>query len=84
MGEAALIGEAALQRTELSSKNCEWSNGGEMLEYTANANPPMSEVPVRIFPAALHQAGETQITPLDLSEALSLNYKATAPNLLAR
>jgi hypothetical protein len=80
-GGAALIGREAKQCKE--SKNCEWSKGGEMLEYTANANPPMSEVPVRIFPAALHQAGETQITPLDLSEALSLNYKATAPNLLA-
>ena len=57
---------------------------GVVVEYTANANPPMSEVPVRVFPAALHQAGETQITPLDLREALSLDYKATAPNLLAR
>lgn len=54
-----------------------------MLEYTANANPPMTEVPVRIFPAALHQTGITHNTPLDLSEALSLRYKATAPNLLA-
>ena len=38
---------------------------------------------MRIFPASLHQTGKTQLTPLDLSEALSLPYPATAPNLLA-
>lgn len=54
-----------------------------MLEYTANANPPMTEVPVRIFPASLHQEGPTRTIPLDLSEALALPYPATAPNLLA-
>uniref|UniRef100_A0A7S2BSN0 Cupin type-1 domain-containing protein n=1 Tax=Florenciella parvula TaxID=236787 RepID=A0A7S2BSN0_9STRA len=71
-----------------SSQNCidapvNWEAGGSMLEYTANANPAMTEVPVRIFPASLHQTGKTQLTPLDLSEALSLPYPATAPNLLA-
>jgi hypothetical protein len=79
---AALIGRQAKQCNS-TARNCEWAQGGEMLEYTANANPPMTEVPVRIFPAALHQTGATQVTPLDLSEALSLSYKATAPNLLA-
>mmetsp|Transcript_15538 Transcript_15538/g.23121 ORF Transcript_15538/g.23121 Transcript_15538/m.23121 type:complete len:382 (-) Transcript_15538:312-1457(-) len=54
-----------------------------MLEYTANANPKMAEVPVRIFPASLHQAGPTRVIPLDLSAALALPYPATAPNLLA-
>jgi gentisate 1,2-dioxygenase len=54
-----------------------------MLEYTANANPAMSEVPVRIFPAALHTSGPTRVVPLDLSDALQLDYPATAPNLLA-
>ena len=43
----------------------------------------MAEVPVRIFPASLHQAGPTRAIPLDLSAALALPYPATAPNLLA-
>jgi gentisate 1,2-dioxygenase len=54
-----------------------------MLEYTANANPPMTEVPVRIFPASLHQSGPSRVVALDLSDALQLAYPATAPNLLA-
>lgn len=66
-----------------ASKNCEWAQRAEMLEYTANANPAMTEVPVRIFPAALHKTGKTGIVPLDLKSALSLSYPATAPNLLA-
>ncbi|CAE8684609.1 unnamed protein product [Polarella glacialis] len=80
-GAAGLVGEAAVCVD--GSMNCEWQAGGSMLEYTANANPQMSEVPVRIFPSVLHETGKTQLVPLDLSKALGLNYMATAPNLLA-
>jgi hypothetical protein len=63
--------------------NCEWQNGGTMLEYTANANPRMTEGPVHIFPASTHRTGKTQLVALDLKDMLGLNYPATAPNLLA-
>ncbi len=65
------------------SVNCEWKNGGKMLEYTANANPYMSEVPVKIFPSSLHKKGKTHLKNLDLKDSLGLSYPATAPNLLA-
>lgn len=54
-----------------------------MYEYTANANPPMAEVPVRVFPPSMHQDGPTRVIQLNLQEDLALPYPATAPNLLA-
>mmetsp|Transcript_8333 Transcript_8333/g.15291 ORF Transcript_8333/g.15291 Transcript_8333/m.15291 type:complete len:441 (+) Transcript_8333:91-1413(+) len=79
---ADLVGEAPTC-DDKENRNCEWAQRAEMLEYTANANPPMAEVPVRIFPASLHKSGPTRTIPLDLSEALAIPYPATAPNLLA-
>ena len=34
-----------------SSKNSEWqaNTDGQILEYTSNANPPMTEIPIKIF-----------------------------------
>jgi len=63
--------------------NGDWSARAEMLEYTANANPPMAEVPVRVFPPSMHQRGPSRVEQLDLREELELPYPATAPNLLA-
>merc|ERR1712187_190567 len=54
-----------------------------MLEYTANANPPMNEVPVRVFPPSMHQHGPSRVVQLNLQKDLDLPYPATAPNLLA-
>merc|ERR1719240_2210742 len=63
--------------------NADWIARAEMLEYTANANPPMSEVPVRVFPPSIHQNGPTRVEQLDLRQDLNVPYAATAPNLLA-
>jgi gentisate 1,2-dioxygenase len=66
-------------------KNSEWHSNteGQILEYTSNANPPMSEIPIKIFPPELHEHGPSKITPFDLSKELEVNYPATTPNLLA-
>lgn len=61
----------------------EWHLQGEIYEYGSVANPPMTQVPIRIFPPSMHQSGPTQVLPLDLSTELDLAYPATAPNLLA-
>lgn len=66
-----------------SSANHKWTEQATMYEYTSNANPPMAEVPVHVFPPALHQEGHTRVIPLDLQRELALSYPATAPNLLA-
>lgn len=60
-----------------------WVEQATMYEYTSNANPPMSEVPVHVFPPKLHQEGPTAVIPLNLQKELALTYPATAPNLLA-
>ena len=66
-------------------KNPEWhaNTKGQIFEYTSNANPPMPEIPIKIFPAELHEHGPSKITPFDLSKELQVNYPATTPNLLA-
>lgn len=43
----------------------------------------MKEVPIKVFPPAMHQSGPTRVMPLDLSKDLDLAFPATAPNLLA-
>lgn len=60
-----------------------WAKSAEMYEYVSNANPPMSEIPLRVFPPKLHQEGATRVVPFDLSKELELDYAATSPNLLA-
>jgi gentisate 1,2-dioxygenase len=60
-----------------------WTKQATMYEYTSNANPPMAEVPVHVFPPTLHQEGPTRVIPLNLQRELALDYPATAPNLLA-
>eukprot|EP00930_Biecheleria_cincta_P032331 TRINITY_DN22430_c0_g1_i1.p1 TRINITY_DN22430_c0_g1~~TRINITY_DN22430_c0_g1_i1.p1 ORF type:complete len:413 (-),score=62.37 TRINITY_DN22430_c0_g1_i1:270-1508(-) len=61
----------------------DWAKTAEMYEYSSNANPPMSEVPVKVFPPALHQSGPSRVIPFDISKELNVDYPATAPNLLA-
>merc|ERR1719191_2207801 len=63
--------------------NREWAEQATLYEYTSNANPPMAEVPVHVFPPTLHQEGPTRVVPLDLKKQLDLVHPATSPNLLA-
>lgn len=63
--------------------NREWAEQATLYEYTSNANPPMAEVPVHVFPPTLHQEGPTRVIQLDLKEKLDLDHPATSPNLLA-
>lgn len=65
------------------SNNNAWKTTAEMYEYASNANPPMKEVPVKVFPPSLHQQGATRVIPFDVSSELELDYPATSPNLLA-
>lgn len=74
--------ESICQANTLGAK-MKWTNQATMYEYTSNANPPMAEVPVRVFPPSLHQTGPSRVIPLDLQKELALPYPATAPNLLA-
>mmetsp|Transcript_104231 Transcript_104231/g.185183 ORF Transcript_104231/g.185183 Transcript_104231/m.185183 type:complete len:386 (-) Transcript_104231:255-1412(-) len=60
-----------------------WAKTAEMYEYSSNANPPMSEIPVRVFPPSLHQSGPSRVIPFDISKELQVDYPATCPNLLA-
>jgi gentisate 1,2-dioxygenase len=55
----------------------------EIFEYSQNANPPMSEIPIRFFDAELHSTGASRVIPLDVGQDLQVDYPATAPNLLA-
>jgi len=60
-----------------------WSKSGEIFEYASHSNPPMAEIPIRVFPPALHESGPSKVVPLDLRDDLEVEYAATAPNLLA-
>lgn len=54
-----------------------------MYEYTSAANPHMSQVPVMVHPASLHQSGATRIIPFDLSTQMNISQACSSPNLLA-
>lgn len=63
--------------------NATWQKTALSWEYHKAANPRLAEVPIRAFPASLHENGETRIISLDLAEDLGTQYPATTPNLLA-
>ncbi len=63
--------------------NKEWQEQILTWEYGAAASPNIPEVPFHVFPATLHEQGDTAIIPLDLSDVLKTDYLATTPNLLA-
>jgi gentisate 1,2-dioxygenase len=63
--------------------NTRWNQGTEYLEYSSAANPCMPPIPLRLFPASLHEVVDTCAIPLDLSDALEVPYSCTGPNLLA-
>lgn len=54
-----------------------------MYEYTSAANPNMSQVPVMVHPASLHESGPTRIIPFDLSRQMEIDYPCSSPNLIA-
>jgi gentisate 1,2-dioxygenase len=61
----------------------DWEADARFHEYTAAANPQLSQIPSSEFAATLHQTGETGIIPFDLSRQLGTTYPATTPGLLA-
>lgn len=63
--------------------NSAWQKTALSWEYHKAANPRLSEVPIRAFPASLHESGETRVIPLNLAAELGTKYPATTPNLLA-
>jgi gentisate 1,2-dioxygenase len=63
--------------------NKNWQQHAINWEYGAAAKPDLAEMPIRSFPAKLHEEGETRVIELDLSDTLGTSYSATAPNLLA-
>jgi len=60
-----------------------WDEPVRLYEYSSNANPRMTEVPIRVFPPTMHQVGPSRVMPFDLSGELECDYPATTPNLLA-
>merc|ERR1719454_2010065 len=84
----AIAAEPACEAHDRSSCNASttkgsWSKHGEIYEYVSNANPAMAEIPIRVFGPELHSSGPSKVTPLDMKEALEVEYPATVPNLLA-
>ena len=71
------------ESAEISVVNTRWQRSAISWEYHKAANPRLAEVPIRSFPASLHESGHTRIIPLDLSMELGTAYFATTPNLLA-
>ena len=65
----------------------DWTGDARFYEYTRAADPlgsgAISPIPVRRFPASVHQGGPTRVVPLDLSEELGVRTTATSPALLA-
>lgn len=66
----------------------DWTGDAEFYEYTKAANPVVASlsppVPIRSFPAALHQTDETRVVALDLAADLAIDDgPATSPALLA-
>lgn len=66
----------------------DWTGDARFFEYTRAANPVVPSlsppVPIRTFPATLHQTGGTGIVPLDLSADLAIDPgPATSPALCA-
>lgn len=58
--------------------NQTWQKTALSWEYHKAANPRLADVPIRAFPASLHESGETRVIPLDLAVELGQN---TPPRL---
>ncbi len=60
----------------------QWTADALYDKFSAAA-PKLPEIPCTTFPAELHQQGQTQIIPLDLSHQLQCSAPAISPNLSA-
>lgn len=60
-----------------------WQQQAMSWEYGSAASPDIADVPIRAFPAALHEQGTTGVTPLDCSDIIGTSSTATTPSLLA-
>ncbi|MEM9771137.1 MAG: hypothetical protein AAF889_05995 [Cyanobacteria bacterium P01_D01_bin.73] len=78
-----IVNSARRPSTVSDISNQSWEASALSWEYHKAADPDIPEVPIRAFPASLHQTGQTAIIPLDLSADLRTSYAATTPNLLA-
>jgi gentisate 1,2-dioxygenase len=71
----------------VTSDQARWTLDGEYFEERRRADPigPGLENKIRpaVFPAGLHEQGDTRIIPLDLSEELRCTGPATSPTLCA-
>jgi gentisate 1,2-dioxygenase len=76
-------GEKCSAQSSSNASKAAWKEHGEIYEYASHANPPMAEIPVRVFGPELHSSGPSKVTPLDLQTDLEVDYPATVPNLLA-
>ncbi|MDG6772925.1 hypothetical protein QCB45_01140 [Thiomicrorhabdus sp. ZW0627] len=61
----------------------QWEQQADFKEYMSAVNPPMPKIDVIAYPSSLHEEGETRVIPFDLSKAITTQYPATSPNLLA-
>jgi gentisate 1,2-dioxygenase len=75
--------EPSCDAQNTTSNRRSWESNGEIYEYVKHSNPPMAEVPIRVFGPHLHSSGPSKVLPLDLREDLQVDHPATAPNLLA-
>jgi len=76
--------EPSLKRTKLLEEPLSaLEEDARIFEYTSAANPNMSQIPVMVHPAQLHESGPTRIIPFDLSRQMDIDYPCSSPNLIA-
>lgn len=83
--DANVLDEPASKKLRLLSNEplSALEEDARIYEYMSAANPNMSQVPVVVHPASLHESGPTRIIPFDLSRQMDIDYPASSPNLLA-
>ena len=67
----------------MTTLNKIWAKQAMSWEYTSAATPDLHSIPFQAFPASLHEAGETRIIELNISDILETPYPASSPSLLA-
>ena len=68
----------------LYNSQANWTNSVRIYEYVTNANPIMSEVPIKIFTPDLHEQGPSSIIQFDLSRELQTDYPRVLKNLKSK
>jgi len=67
----------------MNTLNKAWQKQVVNWEYSSAASPDLAGVPIQPFPSSLHEAGETRVIELDISNVLGTAYPASSPSLLA-